>query len=309
MINRYLCFLIGEDARMLPRFHRSTLERIQAFGVAIHIPVALWIVTSYVVASEIFELEKNYSIGVSIFCGTLVYLLERLVISVPKAWFVNVLRVLIGVLVAILASSTFDLVMFKKEIATSLEARAEEKVTSEYLKRRQELESMIEDKRSAWDVARSQANCEANGTCGSGKASLGPIYRELAKQAEVLRSDYLEAAALLEPLEQDKLAKLEKAKASAQRDAGLLERMEALQAFLRGKPHAQAFWGVLFALVLALELVVVFTKSAFSKETVDDHIRRVSEKVSRVRADNYYEATIDPVARAEALLEQEYGLA
>lgn len=124
MMTRYFCHLIGEDCAMLPYYHRSTIERIQALGVAIHIPIAIWAVTSYVVAHQVFELSHQASIATSLFCSALVYLLERLIIAVPKVWYVNALRILIGVLIAVLAASTFDLVLFEKEIRASLNAKA-----------------------------------------------------------------------------------------------------------------------------------------------------------------------------------------
>jgi hypothetical protein len=234
----------------------------------------------------------------------LIYLLERLIIAVPKVWFVNALRVLIGVLVAVLAASTFDLVLFEKEIRASLNASAEAKVSKVYSDRRSALQGDITGKKEAWIAAQARANCEANGTCGSGKPSIGPIYRELARQAEVLHQEYLAAEATLAPLQEEMTRKIGASHAAAHRESGILARMEALREYLQDKPHAQAFWAVLFSLVLALELIVVFTKSAFRQETVDDHIRHVRERVSRIKADNYIDVMVDPVARAEQLLIQ-----
>lgn len=166
------------------------------------------------------------------------------------------------------------------------------------------MQAAISTKKEAWLAAQDRANCEANGTCGSGKPSIGPIYRELARQADVLHQEYLDAEAALSPLQEEMTGKIRASHAAAHRESGILARMEALMEYLHDKPHAQAFWAALFTLVLVLELIVVFAKSAFRQETVDDHIRRVREQVGILRADNYIEVMVNPVARAEGLLTQ-----
>lgn len=307
MMTKYLCLLIGEDCKMLRTFHRSTVERIQAFGLAIHIPIALWAVTSYVVATQIFDLSHESALIACFFCCLIIFLLERLILAVPKTWLVCVLRLGIGILVALLAASMFDLVIFKKEIASSLNSRAEKRITLEFEGRLARLDATVLLKKKDWRQAQEKANCEANGTCGSGKPSVGPIYREMARQAETLHQEYLSATQGYARLDEEREMALKQLYVKAQAEAGLLERMEALLEYVERKPHAQAFWGMLFALVLALEMVVVFTKSAFSGETVDDQIKRVREEASRLQAQRYLESLTNPAERARVMLDNGYA--
>jgi len=308
MFLHYCALLVGEDLGRLPRLHSSTRARIKAFGLAMHIPVALWALTSHAVATEVFALAPWSALWVSLFCAGLVYVLERLILAVPRSLSVGLLRVTLALLVALLAASTFDLVLFKKEIAQSLQDGIEARLAIEMRQQREQVTAHVARVRDEWQRTQAAANCEANGRCGSGKASLGPIYRELSRQAELLRGDYLQTTQALAQLETSQATALQAAVARAQEEAGLLARMEALVSYLQDKPHARAFWAVLFALVLALELVVMLTKAAFHEETVDDQILRIREDASRLQAQRYLKTLINPAERVRALLDEEQSL-
>jgi hypothetical protein len=56
-ISNYLCLVLGEQPTRVARLHASTIKRMTAFGIAIHIPVMLWAMTGYVIASQIFRMD------------------------------------------------------------------------------------------------------------------------------------------------------------------------------------------------------------------------------------------------------------
>ena len=90
--------------------------------------------------------------------------------------------------------------------------------------------TVIVQKKIDWFKSHEAAACEDNGTCGRRVRNVGPVYRELARQAELLRHEFSGA--------QDRLTHLQaqKAKALAQwhsqphsiDKAGLLARVQAL---------------------------------------------------------------------------------
>jgi ammonia channel protein AmtB len=47
------------------RLHTSTLNHTKAFTIAIHIPVLLWVVTGYVIASQIAKSAGTYKAAVT----------------------------------------------------------------------------------------------------------------------------------------------------------------------------------------------------------------------------------------------------
>jgi hypothetical protein len=127
-ISNYLCHVVGEDPARAARFHSSTIKRAKAFAIAIHIPVLLWAMTGYLIASQIFKLTDVAAAGIAFLCSGLIYLVERLVLATPKVWFVNLGRVVIGVVIAVLGASTVDLVVFDREVKQQLLHSGEERI-------------------------------------------------------------------------------------------------------------------------------------------------------------------------------------
>jgi hypothetical protein len=303
--SKYLCCVLGETPEKAERFHASTLDRLTAYGIAIHIPVSLWMITGYVIPSLVFSLGHWAAAGLALLCGALIYMIERLILAMPKAWYVNTGRFAIGFAMAAIGASAFDLVIFDREIARELRDSGATRIANEYDLAIAEQRASTSRDRDAWRAAQAAANCEADGTCGSRVRSVGPIHRQLVRQAEVLRHDYESAQEKLASLQNERAQAL-KGWAESERalqEAGLLARVQALYQFTNQNPAALVTWSLFFGLILALELTVVFTKLAFGY-TVDDRIAAIREEVSDWRARAYREAATSPVAQAAQLLHE-----
>jgi len=306
-ISNYLCHIVGEHPDRAARFHPSTVRRTKAFAIAIHIPVVMWAVTGYVIASQIFRQTELASAAVAFFCAGLIYLVERLVLATPKAWYVNAARVLIGIVISVLGASTVDLVIFDREVTQQLLQAGEDRVKEEHGQAIDVQRRTVAQKKADWLKAQDAANCEANGTCGSKLRSVGPVYRELARQAETLRMEYMNS--------QDQLAQLGTQKAQAValwrtapqvvEKAGLLARVEALHQYTSNNTAAFVAWVLFFTLVLFFELMVVLSKLVFG-ETVDDELDRIREQISQQKARDYMDAVTSPVMGARKLIEASY---
>jgi hypothetical protein len=306
-ISNYLCHVVGEQPSRVARFHPSTLRRTKAFAIAIHIPVLMWAVTGFVIASQIFKLENLQSGVVAFFCTGLIYLVERLVLATPKVWYVNLARVLIGFVIAVLGASTVDLVIFDREVTQQLLQTGEDRLRTEHDQIAERQKQTIERKKADWLTAQDAANCEANGTCGSKLRSVGPVYRELARQANLLRVEYM--------AEQQQLAQMDEKKSQAialwrtapevTNKAGLLARVSALHEYTRNNTAAFVAWVLFFLLVLFFELMVVLSKLVFG-ETVDDELDHIREKISQQKARDYMQAVTSPVMDARKLIDSLY---
>ena len=174
-ISSYLCHVVGETPQRAARFHASTVRRTKAFAIAIHIPVLLWAVTGYVIASQIFRQSGTASAGAAFVCAGLIYLVERLVLATPKVWFVNISRVLIGLVISILGASTVDLVIFDREITEQLHLTGETTLLAEHDARMSAQVNTVPKKRQTGSepkklptaklTALAAANCAAWGLC------------------------------------------------------------------------------------------------------------------------------------------------
>jgi hypothetical protein len=237
-----------------------------------------------------------------------VYLVERLVLSTPKARIMTFGRLVIGLVIALLGASAVDLVIFEREIEQQLVVSKRQTLEQSHQKIIALESDLVQGKKVLWQKAQETANCEANGTCGSRIRSVGPVYRELARQADFLRAEYVAASSNLDALKkakEDALASFEKNPPSS-RDSGLLSRVQALHEYLESNFLAFIAWLLFFLLVLFFELMVVFCKMLFG-ETVDDELDQIRETISQEKARNYRDAVVNPQAGALALIDASYN--
>lgn len=307
-VSKYLCAVIGETQEKINNQSKSTRTRAVSFAYAIHIPVILWSVTGYIIAKNIFKLDLESSLLVGAFCALMIYLVERLVIAMPKAWYINLGRLAIGLIIATLGASTVDLVIFDREVTQQLVRNGEHRIQGQYNDevKRQKIE--VEERREDWAKAKAAANCEANGTCGSGTKNLGPVARELLRQSTVMGEEYKAAALVLEKIraERDAAVAAYRANPAGIEDAGLLERVRALHQYTKRHKAAFAFWVLFFLLVLSFELMVIAVKFAFG-ETVDDKTTKLKEMLDQKKAENYFNTVTSPVFNANQVLSETYN--
>jgi hypothetical protein len=307
-ISSYLCHVVGETPQRAAVLHASTVRRTKAFAIAIHIPVLLWAVTGFVISSQIFHQSDAVAASVAFFCASLIYLVERLVLATPKIWCVHVSRAFIGLVISILGASAVDLVIFEREISEQLLLSGEATLLAEHDALLVTHAQAVAQKKADWFKAQDAANCEANGTCGSKLRSVGPVYQELARQAELLRQEYMSAQNQLAIATQGKAQALAGWRAAPPTGdkAGLLARVQALHEYTTHNTVALVAWFLFFLLVLFFEMMVVLSKLVFS-DTVDDELDSIRERISQQKARDYLEAITSPVAEAQALVTASYS--
>jgi hypothetical protein len=301
---RYFCWITGESYDRATKFHGSTRRRIAAFAIALHIPVCLWALTSYLIATRIFETGQSRGLAIAAACSLLIYLVERLVLVTPKSIVVSATRFIVGSMVAFLGAITFDLILFEREVSDQLTQEVTKRTSAAFEEQAAAKAEEVSRRKKDWLEAQRAAECEANGTCGSRVRSVGPVYREMARQADRLRQDYELSLLALTRVEQDHAAAIRDIVSNhgPTKEAGLLARIEAFHRFVGGRPIALAMWGLMFSLVLCFELTVVFVKLVFP-ETVDDVIERVKEDVRVHQATMYGESVRSPLALARSVIQ------
>jgi len=302
-VSKYLCFVVGEEYEKAQKVHTSSQKRLTVFALAMHIPVLLWTVTGYVICSSIFHLETVMSSSIAFFCAMAIYLVERIVLATPKNFLVNTLRLVIGFVIAVIGASTVDLVIFDREIAEQLSINARERIQQDHEKAIEALSESMERKKIDWRNAQEAANCEANGTCGSHVKSVGPVYRELARQSDILRNDFLREQKKFDSLIEKKNLQLEETRESnlVVAQAGLLSRIKGLHDYTSSNSAAFVAWALFLSLILFFELMVVIAKLVFG-ETVDDELDRIRELISQQKARAYKEAITSPVFSAREMV-------
>ncbi len=307
-MNRYLCWIIGERHSDVARYHASTLNRIRSHAIAIHIPVSLWALSSFMVARQLFGATIASSILVAAISSVLIYLVERLVLTTPKTWPVNVARLAIGLVMGIIGASVVDLVVFEREVSQELYQSGEARIEGDFDVKLASQTLIVAQSKADWLKAESAAKCEGNGSCGTHQRNLGPVYLSLAHHADVLRKDYVAAQARLAGLTaaRDSAVSEWGGSSKALTTAGLLARMDALHAYIDRHPIALVAWALFFILVLACELMVVCSKMVWGR-TVDDEIADARERMSLHTTRAAVAAVTSPAADSLRLLGQHYA--
>lgn len=304
-VSRYCCVVIGEDSAKASRLRPSTQRRIKAFAIAIHIPVALWALTGFVIASRVFNMPLEIGILIALASAALIYLVERVVLATPKSKRINAVRFVMGIAIALIGASAADLALFEREIEAQLHNKEEMRIQAQYEKRIDSIKAAVMQKKRDADSARKAANCEADGTCGSRTKNIGPVYRALDEQAKMLWQEYLEEKKKLESTEREYENERVHARRSHEpiENAGLLARIEALHSFIWDNLTAALSWSVLFLLVVLFEMMVVIAKWSFP-DTIDDQLEAFSDQIARHKAERFCKMLTSPFAEARELLEE-----
>lgn len=302
-MNKYFCFILGEDREESSGWHSTTLARAKAYALSIHLPLLIWLVIGYLLSIRIFGLSDQAGLVVSAICGLTIFLIERLVIAAPKSIAISIGRLVIALVVGIIGSAGFDLVIFDKEINEQLKVSEYQKLSDRYKILIDSQAAKVEERRNQWKLAEGKAQCEANGTCGSGVRSIGPVYRKAKRHADVLRADFQRAEQQLQTIKANFVidSNALETDGTISSSAGLLARIKALHQYVFTDAVTFAAWVILFLLVTCIELMVVFVKLAFG-ETVDDQIARLKEQVRIHKANRYASAVMSPYAEANELM-------
>lgn len=169
--------------------------------------------------------------------------------------------------------------------------------------------SKADETEKAYRTANQAAQCEFDGTCGTGKVGDGPQYREKRRVADEAKATWDKARQELKDVE-DRVAKrlqdgsatdkeaaqrrlpeveqslsdlrqerdrLGKAgREAADQDTGLLARLEALDRITEGRASGALAQRAIFLLFLSIELLPVIVKllSLFGRETLYDRLAR-----------------------------------
>jgi hypothetical protein len=233
-----------------------------------------------------------------------IYLVERLVLASPKGWIISLIRLSLGFIIGFLGASAVDLVIFNKEINYQLRQNEFQRINIESKQEADLQLSEVKNRYQLWQKAKDAAKCEADGTCGTGKANIGPVYKELNAYAETVRQDYIAAQSKLDQINSDKNRRIEESKKYSIEEAGLLSQIEALHSYISQNKSAKIAYLLFFVMILAFELVTIFVKTVFN-ETADDLVEKAREGIIIAKANRINSAASQGLIGALGLIDDE----
>lgn len=248
----------------------ASRKKVVLLGNAIFIPVLLWFISAYAMATNLF----GCSIWGGLFAGGIaalfIFLIERSIILASGNKWICGFRIIMGFCIATIGSILVDECLFKGDIDRQMTENkemaikeAEAEVLLKYGDQLANLDQKRTNKSRSWQIALNDTKLEADGNGGSRSRGVGKITDLKNGIADAQHLDYLvsdtEYKELLQKSNDDKL----KASAiinSSYSNNMLLNRIKALfQLVFNNKIMAGAYL-IITLLIWCMEFIVILFK-------------------------------------------------
>jgi hypothetical protein len=181
-----------------------------------------------------------------------------------------------------------DQVIFKNDIDNKIAEynsstlqKAIGEVDIQYNEKMQELQVIVNKKKSDWLIALERAGCEADGTCGSGIRGRSAITDLKEKIANQLGEDYKKENARLIALEAEYNSAVQSSKSQAAAEFkgnSLLLRIRALHELIESNTYMMVVYFIITALLFLIEFIVIVVKVS-NKKSIDEQIEIARDKI------------------------------
>ncbi|SDL59557.1 DUF4407 domain-containing protein [Kriegella aquimaris] len=280
--------IIGEDPRYTRTFQPSGKRSVVLKGTALIIPVILWSLMSFLLVRNV--LGETYLIATvtGLMTGTIVFLIERTILMSNGNFFIVLFRILLGFLIASLGAVGMDQVIFKNDIDNKIEQyklssieMAVDDMDNRFFDKVNELQAIVNKKKSNWLTALERTGCEADGTCGSlirGRSSITDLKEKIANQ---LGEDYKKEYARLNALEAEYNLAVQSAKSQVAEDFNgnsLLLRIQALHELIASNSYMKVVYLIITGLLFLTEFIVIIVKVS-SRKSIDEQIEIAKDKI------------------------------
>lgn len=297
MLQSFFLFCSGVDQKILEQCPSDTNKYV-GIGATVFFTGILAFCSSAYALYTIFD-STITAVLFGVVWGLMIFNLDRYIVASMKsrgsAWKdfgVAFPRLILAVLLALVISKPLELKIFEKEINAELIVmeqqkfkEQEDKVSARYQSQIDAwgsevkiLKAEIQAKVHARDTLALMALQEADGTGGSKKKNLGPIYRAKKAKADAAQRELDDLEANYLPLILDKEQSIQNAKDAVQSEivglqrtafGGIAARMEALDRL--GRQSSAIYLANIFIMLLfiAIETAPIFVKLIASRSPYD----------------------------------------
>lgn len=309
------CKLTGWSSEVLSQCSEASRCQLNKYTSALLILILIWGVTGFCFAQRYIGLPVWACGFVSLFFITIVVMIERqIILANSKTMVMLAFRIVIALIMAIVGSTIFDQTMFGKDIdkqmTNTIEAQVADltnqrvRIIDEKLAALQiEIDSI--DKLNAilqadindhpFVIQTSVTNSQSKILMPDGTLATVNNPSKTTTQVANPKQSILEAnnntVKGLREQEQSWTQKKQNVEEDVRKECkesvGFLEELEAMWTIITTRPLAGAFYAVFFALLMSLELFVVFSK-LFDKECDYETAIRGAQKVRIAQFANLY---------------------
>lgn len=309
------CKLTGWSSEVLSQCSEASRCQLNKYMSALLILIMIWGVTGFCFAQRYIGLPVWACGFVSLFFITIVVMIERqIILANSKTMVMLAFRVIIALIMAIVGSTIFDQTMFGKDIdkqmTNTIEAQVadltnqrvriiDEKLAALHVeidsidKLNAVLQADIND--HPFVIQTSVTNSQSKILMPDGTLATVNNPSKTTTQVANPKQSILEAnnntVKGLREQEQSWTQKKQNVEEDVRKECkesvGFLEELEAMWTIITTRPLAGAFYAVFFALLMSLELFVVFSK-LFDKECDYETAIRGAQKVRIAQFDSLY---------------------
>jgi hypothetical protein len=281
------CVLTGDDYYRLEQFYDpQSNKKIQLFAMLMLLPMLVWAIAIYSVATGVFETPWWVALISSVFASLIVLIIERSIVMSDATRGANMVRILLALTLAAVGAFLVDEIIFAKDIdvyiaqQTNEKAKVEEgKVQEQYQAEKMSVAQQVEVARQEWIKRNNEVNAEAGGLA-NGLRGAGSATRAKRETAALAKKDYeamqanldqFESIARLQRLQEDKNKVSAKVQANAN-SGGLMIRIGALFDLIRSNIIMLTFWLLLTFLFFLIEILPVTLKNNQKLTLYEYHI-------------------------------------
>lgn len=303
---KFACRITGDDYQMLKSETAPSRKKVTALAIAVFVPTLMWFITGFLMVYAVFEKPLITAIFAGLLAGTLIFIIEKLVVMSSGSKWLVAFRVMLAFLVAALGSAFLDEVIFAKDITQQMTINRDQLITEKknqvqhaFNDEKLALDKTVQEKYAAWQQSLKTAESEADGSSGSGIKGVHAITRLKLDNAVTIQQDYLLAKKELEDLQLRILTEQEKAagqvKAGFENNA-LLQRVKAMFNLVKTDGYMMGFYILITAILFTLEFLVVVFKVTMGKTNYERRLELIEEigqrRMEKVRQHDlrYFEA-------------------
>ena len=298
-VKQFLLYCSGVDLRTLEKCPSDENKFVGIGGTVLFTGILAFFSAGYAIYT-IFD-SYFFAFTFGLIWGLMIFNLDRYIVSSMKSrgsfgkdFLIAFPRLALAVLLALVISKPLELKIFQKEIDAELitmeqevykkqESTIKDRYVNQIAGHQQQIDqyqSELGELVAARDTLALMALQEADGTGGSGKKNLGPIYRAKKAKADAAQAELDAAKSRLIPLinkqeasinELDSLMKNDIANLDRKAYGGMAARMEALHRL--GEESNAIFFATIFItlLFIAIETSPIFVK-LISPRSPYDHL-------------------------------------
>ncbi|MBK7970962.1 MAG: DUF4407 domain-containing protein [Bacteroidetes bacterium] len=279
--------ITGDDYNMLVNDTPASKKKVVMFANALFLPVILWFLTGYGMATQIFQMSMTHGLIAGAVAGFIVFLIDRSIILAECCGTISFVRILLGFFVASIGSIIIDEIVFKEDIDHHLAQTLDVKVDSERAKVEADYEARLTEAKQKSDIAFhdwkkgvQDVKNESDGSYGTGKYGNGKVT---ALKNALADKQYLEYQSRNSDLENLQLATDAEKDSAEQRirasfgEGMLLNRIKATFELVFSDWAMGILYFIFTGLLMMVEFLVVILKMKHPKSNYDRKVKMIEQ--------------------------------